>query len=241
MINAKDDFSWMCGGTLEIVPCSRVGHIFRKKSPYTWRPGVDVLRRNLIRLAEVWMDEYASYYYSRSGQNKGDYGDISERKQLRENLGCKSFKWYMETIASDVKVPANLAEGFLRNLATGNNSCLDAPAETGKVSTYYCHFSAGTQFFEFAPDESFRHVDNCLEYFPNKTAPLQFVRCSNTSGQKWHFNLATNQLSHKASQRCLALDARSNQLTMMTCNAFEINQKWEFEVLFQEKFENLRI
>ena len=59
----------MCGGTLEIVPCSHVGHIFRKRSPYKWRSGVNVLRKNSVRLAEVWMDEYKHYYYDRIGND----------------------------------------------------------------------------------------------------------------------------------------------------------------------------
>lgn len=61
--------TWMCGGTLEIVPCSHVGHIFRKRSPYKWRTGVNVLRRNSVRLAKVWMDEYAEYYFQRIGHD----------------------------------------------------------------------------------------------------------------------------------------------------------------------------
>merc|ERR1740129_1148471 len=45
--------TWMCGGILEIIPCSHVGHIFRKRSPYKWRSNVNVVVRNSVRLAEV--------------------------------------------------------------------------------------------------------------------------------------------------------------------------------------------
>ena len=55
----------MCGGRVDIIPCSRVGHIFRKyTSPYKFPDGVEkTLAKNLNRLAEVWMDEYKELYY----------------------------------------------------------------------------------------------------------------------------------------------------------------------------------
>lgn len=49
---------WMCGGSLAIIPCSRVGHVFRQRRPYGSPNGEDTLSKNSLRVANVWMDEY---------------------------------------------------------------------------------------------------------------------------------------------------------------------------------------
>ena len=59
--------TWMCGGTLETIPCSHVGHVYRKRFPYSLG-AVDPLKHNSVRLAEVWLDDYKVYYYERIGQ-----------------------------------------------------------------------------------------------------------------------------------------------------------------------------
>lgn len=52
------------GGRIEIIPCSHVGHLFRKSSPYTFPGGVgNVLNINLARTAVVWMDDWADFFF----------------------------------------------------------------------------------------------------------------------------------------------------------------------------------
>ena len=54
---------WQCGGQVLIATCSRVGHVFRKVSPYSWPGGVvKILNHNTLRTVNVWMDEYKDFF-----------------------------------------------------------------------------------------------------------------------------------------------------------------------------------
>lgn len=55
----------MCGGRLLIAPCSRVGHVFRKTTPYSFPGGTShIVDKNNGRLAEVFLDEWKSFYFA---------------------------------------------------------------------------------------------------------------------------------------------------------------------------------
>lgn len=96
----------MCGGELKIVPCSRVGHVFRNRRPYGADGRGDTMSYNSMRVAEVWMDEYKKHFYAvRSGLKGGNYGDISARQELRRTLKCKSFSWYLYNVYPELDIP----------------------------------------------------------------------------------------------------------------------------------------
>jgi polypeptide N-acetylgalactosaminyltransferase len=96
---------WQCGGEMYDIPCSRFGHVFRTGGKEFANPRTyDFLYRNYKRVAEVWMDDYKKYIYSRHPDvfAKIDAGDLSKMKAIREKLKCKSFQWYLDEVAPEV-------------------------------------------------------------------------------------------------------------------------------------------
>ncbi|CAF4902827.1 unnamed protein product [Pieris macdunnoughi] len=219
--------TWMCGGTLEIVPCSHVGHIFRKRSPYKWRTGVNVLKKNSVRLAEVWLDDYAKYYYQRVGNDKGDYGDISSRLALRENLGCKSFEWYLKNIYPELFIPGeSVAHGEIRNVAF-QKTCLDSPTRKSDhhkpVGIYPCHRQGGNQMWNQALDRRYCLDGEVLDDTQEDPGVLMLHTCHRGGG---------NQIGNSGSDMCLDSAAGPEDMkkpvNLWPCHGEYGNQYWMY-------------
>ncbi|XP_071447179.1 putative polypeptide N-acetylgalactosaminyltransferase 9 isoform X1 [Hetaerina americana] len=232
--------TWMCGGTLEIVPCSHVGHIFRKRSPYKWRSGVNVLKRNSVRLSEVWLDEYAKYYYDRIGHDLGDFGDVSGRKELRNKLGCKSFKWYLDNIYPELFIPGEAAaSGEVRNLGLGGHTCLDSPARRTDlhkpVGLYPCHRQGGNQYWMLSKTGEIRRDESCVDYAGHDVI---LYPCHGSKGnQYWEYHPKTHLIQHGSSKKCLAVSENKQKLLMEDCNRTNPRQQWAFENFNSSKLE----
>ncbi|XP_002735140.1 polypeptide N-acetylgalactosaminyltransferase 13-like [Saccoglossus kowalevskii] len=240
---------WMCGGILEFVPCSHVGHVFRKHNPHKYKNTTyNVVGRNNRRLAEVWLDEYKYLFYANQPETmKIDPGDISQRVQLRKNLQCKSFRWFLQNIYPDSHYNfAFVGVGQLKNVASG--ACLDfgkAAGHGGKefkgkdatnvtsntVELWPCH-DGKIQLFIRTDKKEFRYIHMCLDYNVQFSFPFLYECHGQGANQQWIHDLKTQALHHSSSRLCMDLPVPGSMVpTMKECSGAP-SQQWEFAIRY---------
>ncbi|KAK8765461.1 LOW QUALITY PROTEIN: polypeptide N-acetylgalactosaminyltransferase 13-like [Amblyomma americanum] len=197
---------WMCGGELEIVPCSHVGHVFRKSTPYSFPGGTSrIVNHNNARLAEVWLDEWKDFYFAINPAAKNvDKGDLSYRRELRTKLKCNSFRWYLENIYPESHMPLDYYHlGEIKHAESPN--CLDTfGRKSGEnVAVSACHGMGGNQVFAYTKRQQIMSDDNCLDA-SSPRGPVKLLRCHGMGGnQLWIYNKEEQSFKHVNTARCL--------------------------------------
>ncbi|CAG2187444.1 polypeptide N-acetylgalactosaminyltransferase-like [Mytilus edulis] len=226
---------WQCHGQLEIIPCSRVGHVFRKQHPYTFPGGSgNVFARNTRRAAEVWMDDYKEFYFAAVPSAKMvPFGDISERVELKERLQCKPFKWYLENVYPELKVPGggDLAFGSISQ----DKMCVDTLGHfaDGTLGIFPCHFAGGNQEFSMSKDGQIRHLDLCVTVVgTDPGTPIKLFQCQEgRTIQFWKRSHDDTMLEHIETKLCLdSQEVQTKGLVLNPCNSRSMTQQWKFQL-----------
>uniref|UniRef100_A0A8D0HGN4 Polypeptide N-acetylgalactosaminyltransferase n=1 Tax=Sphenodon punctatus TaxID=8508 RepID=A0A8D0HGN4_SPHPU len=234
---------WQCGGKIEVLPCARVAHVERAHKPYLLDLTV-AMKRNALRVAEVWMDEYkymVYYAWNLPLENPGiDYGDVSSRKELRKKLNCKSFDWYIKNVYPNL-IPQTTIVGYgtLKN-TLDDRMCIDQGPVPGNTPIMYnCHAYSPQHMFYHSTGEIYmgglrarqNAIDRCLT--DPGTGDLPLLNPCNEAVQKglnmhWDFEQGS-AIINKKTKRCVEIIKDSPlsyyRLVVQNCTG----QKWHIQ------------
>ncbi|XP_047452239.1 probable polypeptide N-acetylgalactosaminyltransferase 8 [Mugil cephalus] len=228
---------WTCGGSIEIVPCSKIAHIERNHKPYM--PDLaPAMKRNALRVAEIWMDDYkhnVNLAWNLPFENHGiDIGDVSERKKLRKRLNCKPFKWYLDNVYPKLDPWDNLlGYGGMKNLDA--NMCLDQGPVPGHTPIAFNCYYYGPQITYYRGNgelyiggiKSHKYNDNrCITDMGNKETEPGLFNCKEAMqkgmGIYWDFSQG-KEIKNKQTKRCLEI--KDQKLIIQECSG----QRWEIQ------------
>eukprot|EP00066_Takifugu_rubripes_P022342 XP_011611608.1 PREDICTED: probable polypeptide N-acetylgalactosaminyltransferase 8 [Takifugu rubripes] len=237
--------AWSCGGSIEVIPCSKIAHIERAMKPYL--PDLSVtMKRNALRVAEVWMDEYKSNVnvaWNLPLVNHGiDIGDVSERKKLRKRLNCKPFSWYLENIYPQLDPLDNLVGyGVLIN-DLKPDICVDQGPVPGNTPIMYsCHHYSPQRCYYRTTGEiyvggikSHKYNSNrCLVDPGGGSRSPQLYECKvakqKHSHMLWDFQ-QNGPIQNRETKRCLEIAQESDgyyHLVVGQCS----DQTWKMQYL----------
>ncbi|KAF8788638.1 putative polypeptide like protein [Argiope bruennichi] len=171
-----------------------------KRRNHTWDPvWSPTMAGGLFSINKKFFERLGTYdsgFDIWGGENlelsfKGEFGDVTSRKELRKRLQCKSFDWYLKNVYPELYIPGEALgqgeywmfskEGEIKR----DEACLDYSG--GDVILYPCHGAGGNQQWIYDPNlHTIQQASSrkCMELSPDKQSVLMNP-CSGSPRQKW--------------------------------------------------------
>ncbi|KAM5315203.1 polypeptide N-acetylgalactosaminyltransferase 15 isoform 2-T2 [Glossophaga mutica] len=232
--------TWLCGGSVEILPCSRVGHIYKSQdadSPLD--PEATLL--NKVRVAETWLGSFKETFYKHSPKafslSKAEKPDCTERLQLQRRLGCRMFHWFLANVYPEL-YPSEHRPRFSGKLHnTGLGFCADCQAEGDLLGCALmlapCSNSRQQQHLEHTGRKEIHFGSPQHLCFGVRREQVVLQNCTEEGPtihqQHWDFQ-ENGMIVHVVSGKCMeaAVQENNKELYLRQCDG-KASQLWHFD------------
>ncbi|XP_039492059.1 putative polypeptide N-acetylgalactosaminyltransferase 13 [Drosophila santomea] len=227
---------WLCGGQIEIVPCSRIGHIFRRRHAFDFpsqldqqlNPAQEIYLHNSKIIAESWLDEYKNMFYALRPAARRIPLDhtYDELQRMRTERQCHPFDWYLRHVSPELRMHFDelSATGTLRN----EDRCVHTRHKDSQLILASCYLSDITQWSLLRQSGQLStHREFCLTVGLGMRIALEPCGRNETARRSQRWMRLGTRLMHEETHLCLD-NPLKERLEMSSCRSHAISQSFQF-------------
>ena len=224
--------AWQCGSTIEMLPCSRVAHIFRN-IPYSFGDNAGrVIYHNGVRTAEITLENYKKYFYAQAKQFTElnlNITSLRDRIKMKQEMKCRDFAWFMQNIVPEMPLPPEDAVYYEKiKMKSNEEKCLTLDSDTLNIRD--CTSFNRSQFFYITKNG---HLINMQSKLCIMLEKLNIIvdECSKVSNKWVYHGKYAHHISDKNFVFCLTA-INSTEVKMTSCQSSDKSQRWKFTYHF---------
>ena len=200
---------WMCGGSVQIMSCSRVGHVFNPHSLSILHSNTDHLnitysiiskskqheeQADMKLVAELWLNKFTYLFHNSlrvsSAYTAEQYMMLERERSILRQLKCHSFSWYLDHVPPRHGVSILPGLPFVTRLfgqlkLAGTTLCLTYVGS--RFTLLECSLYTAGQQFTYNTDNHLRLAENCVSHNVFRDS-LEQDQCTDREERVWLFD-----------------------------------------------------